>query len=55
MSCRVHVRMQRDALGDGMVHAFLHEAAMTRPVLHVLHIMRRFRWFFLRENKTCIQ
>jgi len=47
MRGRIHFRIQLDALGDRMVHAPLHESAMARSMIRMLHVMRRRRRFFL--------
>src|SRR3989442_12336086 len=53
MRGRIHFRIQLDALRNRVVHATLHEAAMV----HVLHVMRRCRRFFLftlsRKGSRC--
>jgi hypothetical protein len=46
MRGHVEIPIEFDAFGDGVVHGPLHE----RAVLHVLHVMRRLRWFFLSKG-----
>ncbi len=52
----VDLLLELDAFGDGVVHAFLHEAAVI--VLHVVHVVRRRRRLRLLrgahgEGKDC--
>jgi hypothetical protein len=47
----VNFRVQRDALRQRVMHAFLHEAAM----MVVLHAHLRLGGFFLRPSQACRQ
>src|SRR2546422_9635975 len=57
MRGRIHFRIQLDALRNRVVHPSLHEAAMARSMIRMLHVMRRCRRFFLftlsRKGSRC--